>query len=308
MLCAPHLRQPWMKLAILSRNSKLYSTRRLVEAARGRGHTVRVLDPLRCYMRIASDGFSMHYKGKPIAGYDAVIPRIGASITRYGTAVLRQFELMGSYTPNPSDAILRARDKLRAHQMLAAQRIGMPITVFGDNPDDTQDLLSMLGPPPHVIKLNEGTQGAGVMLTEKPSASRSVVEALRGLYANFVVQEFIGEAEGADLRCFVVGDRVVASMRRQAPEGDFRSNLHRGGTAEPVETSETEKDVAVRAARSLGLNVAGVDLIRSQRGPLVLEVNSTPGLEGIEQVCAVDVASAIVDHIAASRITLKSIG
>ena len=290
-----------MKLAILSRNSKLYSTRRLVEAARVRGHTVRVLDPLRCYMRIASDGFSMHYKGKPIAGYDAVIPRIGASITRYGTAVLRQFELMGSYTPNPSDAILRARDKLRAHQLLAAQSIGMPITVFGDNPDDTQDLLSMLGPPPHVIKLNEGTQGAGVMLTEKPSASRSVVEALRGLYANFVVQEFIGEAEGADLRCFVVGDRVVASMRRQAPEGDFRSNLHRGGTAEPVQASENEKDVAVRAARSLGLNVAGVDLIRAQRGPLVLEVNSTPGLEGIEQVCAEDVAGAIVDHIARSR-------
>jgi ribosomal protein S6--L-glutamate ligase len=290
-----------MKLAILSRNSKLYSTRRLVEAARARGHTVRVLDPLRCYMRIASDGFSMHYKGKPIAGYDAVIPRIGASITRYGTAVLRQFELMGSYSPNPSDAILRARDKLRAHQLLAAQGIGMPITVFGDNPDDTQDLLSMLGPPPHVIKLNEGTQGAGVMLTEKPSASRSVVEALRGLYANFVVQEFIGEAEGADLRCFVVGDRVVASMRRQAPEGDFRSNLHRGGTAEPVQASENEKDVAVRAARSLGLNVAGVDLIRAQRGPLVLEVNSTPGLEGIEQVCAEDVAGAIVDHIAGSR-------
>lgn len=289
-----------MKLAILSRNSKLYSTRRLVEAARARGHSVRVLDPLRCYMRIASDGFSMHYKGKPIAGYDAVIPRIGASITRYGTAVLRQLEMMGSYTPNPSDAILRARDKLRAHQLLAAQGIGMPITVFGDNPDDTVDLLSMLGPPPHVIKLNEGTQGAGVMLTEKPSASRSVIEALRGLYANFVVQEFIAEAQGADLRCFVVGDRVVASMRRQAPEGDFRSNLHRGGTAEPVEASQAEKDVAVRAARSLGLNVAGVDLIRAQRGPLVLEVNSTPGLEGIEQVGAEDVAGAIINHIATS--------
>jgi ribosomal protein S6--L-glutamate ligase len=290
-----------MKLAILSRNSKLYSTRRLVEAARARGHSVRVLDPLRCYMRIASNGFSMHYKGKPIAGYDAVIPRIGASITRYGTAVLRQLEMMGSYTPNPSDAILRARDKLRAHQLLAAQGIGMPITVFGDNPDDTVDLLSMLGPPPHVIKLNEGTQGAGVMLTEKPSASRSVIEALRGLYANFVVQEFIAEAQGADLRCFVVGDRVVASMRRQAPEGDFRSNLHRGGTAEPVEASQAEKDVAVRAARGLGLNVAGVDLIRAQRGPLVLEVNSTPGLEGIEQVCTEDVAGAIIDHIACSR-------
>ena len=288
-----------MKFAILSRNGKLYSTRRLVEAARERGHSVRVLDPLRCYMRISTEGFEMHYKGAQIAGYHSVVPRIGASVTRYGCAVLRQFELMGSYTPNPSDAILRARDKLRAHQLLAAQGIGMPITVFGDNPDDTVDLLSMLGPPPHVIKLNEGTQGAGVMLTEKPSASRSVVEALRGLYANFVVQEFIGEAQGADLRCFVVGDRVVASMRRQAPEGDFRSNLHRGGTAEPVETSSAEKEVAVRAARSLGLKVAGVDLIRAHRGPLVLEVNSTPGLEGIEQVCGQDVAGFIIEQVCA---------
>lgn len=290
-----------MKIAILSRNSKLYSTRRLVEAARVRGHTARVLDPLRCYMRIASGSFGMHYKGRKIAGYDAVIPRIGASITRYGTAVLRQFELMGSDTPNPSDAILRARDKLRAHQLLAAQGIGMPVTVFGDNPDDTSDLLSMLGPPPHVIKLNEGTQGAGVMLTEKPSASRGVIEALRGLYANFVVQEFIGEAQGADLRCLVVGDRVVASMRRQAPEGDFRSNLHRGGVAERVEASQDEKQVALHAARALGLGVAGVDLIRAHRGPLVLEVNSTPGLEGIEQACEVDVAGAIVEFIASRQ-------
>ncbi|QNN79193.1 30S ribosomal protein S6--L-glutamate ligase [Pseudoxanthomonas mexicana] len=287
-----------MKLAILSRNSKLYSTRRLVEAARQRGHTVRVLDPLRCYMRIASSGFQLHYKGRSLAGYDAVIPRIGASITRYGTAVLRQFELMGTYSPNPSDAILRARDKLRAHQLLAAQGIDLPVTVFGDNPDDTSDLLSMLGPPPHVIKLNEGAQGAGVMLTEKPSASRSVVEALRGLYASFVVQEFIGEADGADLRCFVVGDDVVASMRRQAPEGDFRSNLHRGGTALHVAATEEERAVAIRAARVLGLGVAGVDLIRAKRGPLVLEVNSTPGLEGIEAVCGVDVAGRIVEHLA----------
>ena len=272
-----------MKLAILSRNSKLYSTRRLVEAARVRGHSVRVLDPLRCYMRIAPDGFSMRYKGKPVHGYDVVIPRIGTSITRYATAVLRQFELMGSWSPNPSDAILRARDKLRAHQLLAAQGIGLPVTVFGDNPDDTVDLLSMLGPPPHVIKLNEGTQGAGVMLTEKPSASRSVVEALRGLYANFVVQEFIAEAQ------------VVASMRRQAPEGDFRSNLHRGGSAEREQASDIEQEVAVRAARGLGLEIAGVDLIRSQRGPLVLEVNSTPGLEGIEQACGEDVAGHILE-------------
>ena len=286
-----------MKLAILSRNSKLYSTRRLVEAARQRGHTVRVLDPLRCYMRIASSGFQLHYKGRSLAGYDAVIPRIGASITRYGTAVLRQFELMGTYSPNPSDAILRARDKLRAHQLLAAQGIGLPATVFGDNPDDTGDLLALLGPPPHVVKLSEGTQGAGVMLTEKLSASRAVVETLRGLYANFLVQEFVAEAQGADLRCLVVGDRVVAAMRRQAAEGEFRSNLHRGGEGSPAQASAEEQAVAVRSARALGLGVAGVDLIRSTRGPLVLEVNSTPGLEGVESACAVDVAGAIIDHV-----------
>jgi ribosomal protein S6--L-glutamate ligase len=286
-----------MKLAILSRNSKLYSTRRLVEAARERNHSVRVLDPLRCYLRISSEGFDMHYKGRPIAGYEAVVPRIGASITRYGTAVLRQFELMGTYTPNSSDAIARARDKLRCHQLLAAEGIGLPVTVFGDNPDDTVDLLSMLGPPPHVIKLNEGTQGAGVMLTEKPSASRSVVEALRGLYANFLVQEFIAEAKGADLRCFVVGGQVVATMRRQAPKGDFRSNLHRGGSARPVRASEDEQATAVRAAAVLGLGVAGVDLIRSKRGPLVLEVNSSPGLEGIEAATGVDIAARIIDHV-----------
>ena len=286
-----------MKLAILSRNSKLYSTRRLVEAARERNHSVRVLDPLRCYLRISSNGFDMHYKGRPIAGYAAVVPRIGASITRYGTAVLRQFELMGTYTPNSSDAIARARDKLRCHQLLAAEGIGLPVTVFGDNPDDTVDLLSMLGPPPHVIKLNEGTQGAGVMLTEKPSASRSVVEALRGLYANFLVQEFIAEAKGADLRCFVVGGEVVATMRRQAPKGDFRSNLHRGGSAKPVRASEDEQATAVRAASVLGLGVAGVDLIRSRRGPLVLEVNSSPGLEGIEAATGVDIAARIIDHV-----------
>jgi ribosomal protein S6--L-glutamate ligase len=286
-----------MKLAILSRNSKLYSTRRLVEAARERNHSVRVLDPLRCYMRISSDGFQLHYKGRPISGYAAVVPRIGASITRYGSAVLRQFELMGTYTPNSSDSIARSRDKLRCHQLLAAQGIGLPVTVFGDNPDDTVDLLSMLGPPPHVIKLNEGTQGAGVMLTEKPSASRSVIEALRGLYANFLVQEFIAEAKGADLRCFVVGGEVVATMRRQAPKGDFRSNLHRGGSAKPVRASEDEQDAAVRAAAVLGLGIAGVDLIRSRRGPLVLEVNSSPGLEGIEAATGVDVAGRIVDHV-----------
>ncbi|NLC61532.1 MAG: 30S ribosomal protein S6--L-glutamate ligase [Gammaproteobacteria bacterium] len=288
-----------MKLAILSRNSRLYSTRRLVEAARARGHTVRVLDPLRCYMRIAADGFALHYKGKALKGFDAVIPRIGTSVSRYGNAVLHQFELMGCHTPNPSAAIVRARDKLRCHQLLAAEGIDMPATVLGDNPDDTADLLSMLGAPPHVIKLNEGAQGAGVMLTEKLSSSRSVVEALRGLYATFLVQEFVAEAKGSDLRCLVVGDRVVAAMRRQAPEGDFRANLHRGGSAEAARPSPRERALAVRAARVLGLGVAGVDLVHSDRGPLVLEVNASPGLEGVESVSDVDVAGAIVDFVRA---------
>ncbi|WP_394001274.1 30S ribosomal protein S6--L-glutamate ligase [Luteimonas sp. WGS1318] len=288
-----------MKLAILSRNTKLYSTRRLVEAGRQRGHTVRVLDPLRCYMRISSDGFAMRYKGKPIEAYDAVIPRFAATVTRYGNAVLHQFEQMGSYAPNPSAAFARARDKLRCHQLLAAEGIGLPVTVFGDNPDDTDDLLAMLGPPPHVIKLNEGMQGAGVMLTEKPSASRGVVEALRGLYANFLVQEFIAEAQGADLRCFVVGDQVIGAMQRQAPPGDFRSNLHRGGVALAVDTTPEERAVAVRAAQVVGLGIAGVDLIRSQRGPLVLEVNASPGLEGIEAATGLDIAGGIIEHLVA---------
>ena len=286
-----------MKLVILSRNPRLYSTRRLVEAARAHGHTVRVLDPLRCYLRIAAGDFRLHYKGKPLQKVDAVIPRIGASVTRYATAVLRQFELMGAATPNPSDAILRARDKLRAHQMLAARGIDMPVTVFGDNPDDTADLLSLLGPAPHVVKLTEGAQGRGVILTEKASATRGTVEALRGLYANFIVQEFIAEAGGADLRCFVIGDRVVASMGRQAAEGDFRANLHSGGTLLPLRCTEEEAEVAVRAAQTLGLTVAGVDLVRSARGPLVLEVNSTPGLEGIERASGLDVAGCIIDHL-----------
>ncbi|MGQ0801484.1 MAG: 30S ribosomal protein S6--L-glutamate ligase [Pseudomarimonas sp.] len=286
-----------MKLAILSRNSKLYSTQRLMEAARTRGHSVRVLDPLRCYMRIEPNAFSMHYKGKEMSDYDAVIPRIGASVTFYATAVLRQLEMMTVYTPNPSDAILRARDKLRCHQMLARQGIGLPRTVFGDNPDDTGDLLAMLGKPPHVIKLNEGTQGAGVILAERASASQSVIEAFRGLYANFLVQEFIAEAKGADIRCFVVGSKVVAAMRRQAKRGEFRSNLHRGGTAKGIELDEVETETAIRAARVLGLNVAGVDLLRSKRGPLVLEVNSSPGLEGIEAASGEDVAGAIIDYI-----------
>lgn len=286
-----------MKIAILSRNASLYSTSRLVEAGRKRGHRVRVLDPLRCYMRISHQGFEMHYKGRALSGFDAVIPRIGSSITFYGTAVLRQFEMMGVYTPNSSDAVLRARDKLRSLQLLAREGIDLPRTVFGDYPDDTADLLRMLGEPPHVIKLNEGAQGQGVLLAEKRSASQGMIEAFRGLYANFVVQEFIAEAGGGDLRCFVIGNQVAAAMHRQAPEGDFRANLHRGGKASAVELSTQEINIALRAARTMGLGITGVDLLRSQRGPLVLEVNASPGLEGIESATGVDVAGAIIASV-----------
>jgi ribosomal protein S6--L-glutamate ligase len=260
-----------------------------------------VLDPLRCYMRIAAGAFEMHYKGRALHGFDAVIPRIGSSITFYGTAVVRQFEMMGVHTPNGSDAILRARDKLRALQLLAREGIDLPVTVFGDNPDDTRDLLTMLGEPPHVIKLNEGAQGQGVMLAEKRGAALGMIEAFRSLYANFLVQEFIREAEGADLRCFVVGRKVVAAMRRQAPEGDFRANIHRGGSAGAVELTALESETAVRAAQVMGLGVAGVDLLRSARGPLVLEVNSSPGLEGIEGASGIDVAAAIVAALEAAQ-------
>jgi ribosomal protein S6--L-glutamate ligase len=288
-----------MKIAILSRNTRLYSTKRLVEAARVRGHVVRVFDPLRCYVRIAPGASSIRYKGKELRDIDAVIPRIGTTSTFYGTAVLRQLEMMGVYTPNPSDAVLRARDKLRCLQILAAQGIDMPVTVFGDNPDDTEDVLGLLGDPPHVIKLNEGSQGTGVVLAEKRAASQSVIEAFRGLYANFLVQEFVAEAKGSDLRCFVVGKKVVAAMQRDSSPGDFRANLHRGGTAMAATLSTEERRIAVRAAGALGLGIAGVDLLRSNRGPLLLEVNASPGLEGIEAATGVDVAGAIMDLLQA---------
>ncbi|HEU0277334.1 MAG TPA: 30S ribosomal protein S6--L-glutamate ligase [Rhodanobacteraceae bacterium] len=286
-----------MKIAILSRNSRLYSTMRLVAAARARGHHVRVLDPLRCYMRIAREGFAVHYGGRQLKGFDAVIPRIGASVAFYGTAVLRQFEMMGVYTPSPAAAVLCARDKLRSLQVLAREGFDLPTTVFGDNPDDTADLLNMLGAPPHVIKLNEGAQGTGVVLAEKLAASQSVIEAFRGLYANFLVQEFVAEAKGCDLRCFVVGEQVVAAMQRAAADGDFRANLHRGGTGSAVELTDAERDVARRAAKVLGLGIAGVDLLRSKRGPLLLEINASPGLEGIEAVTGVDVATAVIRQL-----------
>jgi ribosomal protein S6--L-glutamate ligase len=286
-----------MKIAILSRNRKLYSTRRLVEACETRGHEVAVLDVLRCYMNITSLRPSIHYKGELLDSFDAVIPRIGASVTFYGTAVLRQFEMMGVYPLNESVAITRSRDKLRSLQLLARDGVGLPVTGFAHQPDDIQDLIKMVGGAPAVIKLLEGTQGIGVVLAETRKAAESVIEAFMGLKANILVQEFIKEAGGADLRCFVVGGKVVAAMQRQAKEGEFRSNLHRGGSAQLIKITPAERATAVKAAKVMGLNVCGVDILRSNHGPVVMEVNSSPGLEGIEHATGKDVAGQIIEYI-----------
>lgn len=286
-----------MKIGILSRKKELYSTRRLVEAAEERGHSVRVIDPLRCYMNLSARKPTIHFRGEKLEGFDAIVPRVGASITFYGTAVVRQFEMMGVYCVNESQAITRARDKLRSMQLLAREGIGLPITGFAHSPDDTQDLMDLIGQPPFIIKLLEGTQGKGVVLTETKKAAESVIDAFRNLDAYFLVQEFIGEAAGSDIRCFVVGDQVVASMMRRAKEGEFRSNLHRGGKAIAIDITEEERRTAVLAADIMGLNVAGVDIIRGKNGPLVLEVNSSPGLEGIEKSTTKDVAGDIIRFI-----------
>jgi ribosomal protein S6--L-glutamate ligase len=286
-----------MKIAILSRNSRLYSTQRLVEAAKERGHQAVVIDTLRCYMNMAMARPSIHYKGEELVGIDAVIPRIGASISFYGSAVVRQFEMMGVYSVNESVAISRSRDKLRSMQLLARRDIGMPVTGFAHSPDDIPDLIDMVGGAPLVVKLLEGTQGVGVVLAETRKAAESFIEAFLGINVDIMIQEFIGESRGTDVRCFVVDDKVVAAMQRTGKPGEFRSNLHRGGTAELAKITPTERRTAVRAARAMGLNVAGVDLIRSNHGPLVLEVNSSPGLEGIEAASGKDVAGAIITFI-----------
>jgi len=286
-----------MKIAILSRNPRLYSTRRLMEAAKTRGHEVVVLDVLRCYMNITSMRPEMHYKGEKLEGFDAVIPRIGASVTFYGTAVLRQFEMMGVFTLNESVAIARSRDKLRSLQLLSRKGIGLPVTGFAHKPDDIQDLIKMVGGAPLVIKLLEGTQGIGVVLAETHKAAESVIEAFMGLKANILAQEYVKEAGGADIRCFVIGDKVVAAMKRQAKEGEFRSNLHRGGSASLIRITPEERSTAVRAANTMGLNVAGVDVLRSNHGPVVMEVNSSPGLEGIETATGKNVAVLIIQFI-----------
>ncbi len=286
-----------MKIVVLSTNPKLYSTKRLVEAGKNRDHEVQVINHRRCYMNITSHRPSVHYKDKAITGLDAIIPRIGASVSFYGTAVVRQFEMMGVYSLNESTAITRARDKLRALQLLSRRGIGLPVTGFANSPDDTDDLLNFIGDPPVVIKLLEGTQGVGVVLGETRKAAESVIEAFRGLGANFMVQEFIKEAGGTDIRCFVVGGKVVAAMKRSGKEGEFRSNLHRGGTAKLTKITPEERSTAVRSAKIMGLNVAGVDLLRSNHGPVVMEVNASPGLEGIEGATGKDVADLIIQFI-----------
>lgn len=282
-----------MKIGILSRGPKLYSTRRLKEAGEERGHEMRVVDYARLYMNITSHRPAVIFRGEKL-DFDAVIPRIGTSYTFYGTAVVRQFEIMGVFPANESQAITRARDKLRSLQLLAREGVGLPVTGFAHSTKDIEGLLNIVGGAPLVIKLLEGTQGIGVVLAETNPAAESVIEAFRGLDANILVQEFIKEAGGTDIRCLVVGGRVVASMLRRAEPGEFRSNLHRGGSAEVIRITPEERSTAVRAARIMGLNIAGVDILRSNHGPLVMEVNTTPGLEGIEKATNIDVAGLII--------------
>lgn len=286
-----------MKIAILSRNKNLYSTSRLVEAAEKAGHEVTVIDYLRCYMNINPSSTSMHYMGQLLEQFDAVIPRIGANQTFYGCAVVRQFETLDTYSLNSSISITRSRDKLRSLQLLAKAGFNLPNTGFGHDLNDTANLINVVGGTPLVIKLIEGTQGVGVVLAETANAAESVIQAFRGVNANIIVQEFIKESKGADIRCFVIGDKVVATMKRQAAPGDFRSNVHRGGSTSVIKISKAEREMAVTAAKLLGLSCAGVDLLQSDKGPMIIEVNSSPGLEGIENATKIDIADKIIKFI-----------
>ena len=286
-----------MKIAMLARNANLYTHKRLKEAAEERGHELDIINTLRCYMNIASHRPEVYYNGKKLEGYDAVIPRIGASVTFYGTAVLRQFEMMGVFPLNESVAIGRSRDKLRSMQLLARDGVGLPVTAFAHDPKQTDEVLALAGGAPVVIKLLEGTQGIGVVLADTKRSATSVVEAFRGAGVNILLQEFIKEAGGTDIRAIVVGGKVVASMKRTGAEGDFRSNLHRGGSAQVAKLSPEERLTAVRAAKSMGLNVCGVDMLRANHGPVVMEVNSSPGLEGVENATGLDIAGKVIEYI-----------
>lgn len=286
-----------MKIAMLARNPGLYSHQRLVEAAEARGHTIDIINTLRCYMNIASRRPAIYYNGEKLVGYDAVIPRIGASVTFYGTAVLRQFEMMGVYPLNESVGIGRSRDKLRSMQLLARDGIGLPVTTFAHDPKQTEEVLELAGGAPLVIKLLEGTQGLGVVLADTDRSAKSVIEAFRATNTNILVQEFIKEAGGSDIRAIVIGNKVVAAMKRTGAEGDFRSNLHRGGSAQVIKLSPEERSIAVRAAKAMGLNVCGVDMLRANHGPVVMEVNSSPGLEGVEKATGLDIAGKIIEYL-----------
>lgn len=285
-----------LRIAVLSRENN-YSTRRLVEVGEARGHSVEVIDTTRCYMAINALAPEVYYDGKRLPRYDAVVPRIGASITPYGTAVIRQFETIGTYCVNGSAGITASRDKLHAHQVLASRQIGMPTTAFAASPKDTNNLIGLVGTAPLIVKLLESTQGKGVVLAETKKAAESVISAFRGLKANFLVQDFVKEAAGEDIRCLVIASKVVAAIKRTGAEGDFRSNLHQGGTATVTRISKDERDTALRAARAFGLGMAGVDLLRSDQGPKVLEVNSSPGFEGVEKATGKDIVGRIYDEI-----------
>lgn len=286
-----------MKIAMMTRNAALYSHQRLKEAAQARGHELDFVNTLRCSMNIASRRPEIYYDGQKLPRYDAVIPRIGASVTFYGLAVLRQFEMQGVYPLNESVAIGRSRDKLRSMQLLARDGIGLPVTTFAHDPKQTEEVVKLAGGAPLVIKLLEGTQGIGVVLADTDRSAKSVIEAFRGAGVNILVQEFIKEAGGTDIRAIVVGGKVVAAMQRTGAEGEFRSNLHRGGSAKPIKISPEERSTAIRAAKSMGLNVCGVDMLRSNHGPVVMEVNSSPGLEGVEKATGKDIAGMIVEFI-----------
>lgn len=292
-----------MKIAMLARNASLYSHQRLVEAAQARGHTLDILNTLRCTVHIASHRPQVFYNGKPAERYDAIIPRIGASITHYGLAILRQFEMGGCWSLNESVAIGRSRDKLRSLQILARHGLGLPLTAYANDPKQAEEIIRAVKGPPVVIKLLEGTQGIGVVLAETMSSAKSVIEAFRGANVNILVQEFIKEAGGTDIRAFVVGGKVVAAMQRSGAPDEFRSNLHRGGSAQLIKITPEERSTAVRAANRMGLNVCGVDMLRSNHGPVIMEVNSSPGLEGIEKASGKDVAGLIIDFIVANAKT-----
>ena len=286
-----------MNIKILSRNSNLYSTQRLVEAAKKRNHKVEVIDPLKCDLIIEKKHPSIFYRGRQLVETDAVIPRIGASVTFYGTAVVRQFEMMGVFTTTESQSLVKSRDKLRSLQLLSRARLGLPKTVFTNYSKDVGEVIDHVGGAPLIIKLLEGTQGLGVVLAETKNAAESVIEAFNGLQARVIVQEFIKEAGGADIRALVVDGHVVGAMKRQGKEGEFRSNLHRGGTASVIQLTDEEENAAIKAAKAMGLGVAGVDMLQSARGPLILEVNSSPGLEGIEAATGKDIAKSIIRYI-----------